>query len=52
MKFLLNKKVFADIEKDKLNNRKIDPVNKSEPLIKLRKDEEHAKKENIFQSSD
>jgi hypothetical protein len=52
MKFLLKKKVFVHTTKDKLSSCKIGPTNRSEPLIKLRKDEERTEKENVFQSSD
>jgi hypothetical protein len=52
MKFLLKKKVFAYTAKDKLRRHKIDPTNISKSLIKFRKDEEHAGKENVLQPSD
>jgi hypothetical protein len=42
VKFFLKEKVLAEAAKDKLNSSKIGLVNISEPLIKLRKDEERA----------
>jgi hypothetical protein len=49
VKFFLQEKNFADITKDKFSSRKISLANLFEPLIKPRKDKEHAKEENLFQ---